>query len=69
MADLMYLLNGLVDPNGKILVPGVYDSVKPLTEEEKNLYDAIDFDQVFFIIKVKKSNEYKWFKFYFNSKD
>ena len=30
--------------NIKILVPGDYDSVLPLTEEEKNLYKDIDFD-------------------------
>ena len=46
MVDLMYLMNQLVEPTGKILVPGVYDSVKPLTDEEKKLYDAIDFNQV-----------------------
>ena len=50
MVDLMYLMNQLVEPNGKILVPGVYDSVKPLTDEEKRLYDAIDFNQVEFTI-------------------
>jgi len=27
-------------------VPGVYDTVKPLTEEEKKLYEPIDFCQV-----------------------
>jgi nonspecific dipeptidase len=43
MVDLVYLLNELVDNKGKILVPGVYDSVKPLTDEEKKLYDSIDF--------------------------
>jgi len=46
MVDLVYLLNELVDSKGKILVPGVYDSVKPLTDEEKKLYEPIDFCQV-----------------------
>ena len=46
MVDLVALLNELVDENGKILIPGVYDSVKPLTEEERKLYEPIDFSQV-----------------------
>ncbi|XP_069776327.1 cytosolic non-specific dipeptidase-like isoform X2 [Narcine bancroftii] len=44
MTDLMYLMGKLVDRNGKILVPGIYNSVAPLTEEEKCLYEKIDFD-------------------------
>jgi len=44
MSDLIYLLDRLVDKNGKVLVPGIYDSVAPLTNEEKALYDVIDFD-------------------------
>ena len=46
MIDLVAVLNELVDAKGKILVPGVYDSVKALTEEEKNLYEKIDFCEV-----------------------
>ncbi|MEQ2161689.1 hypothetical protein GOODEAATRI_012092, partial [Goodea atripinnis] len=34
----------LVDRKGKILIPGMYDSVAPLSEEEKKLYEKIDFD-------------------------
>lgn len=34
----------LVDKKGKILVPGMYDNVAPLTEEEERLYQKIDFD-------------------------
>ena len=53
MVDLVYLLNELVDSSGKILVPGVYDSVKPLTDEEKKLYEQIDFSQVgVFLLKL-----------------
>ncbi|XP_072907997.1 cytosolic non-specific dipeptidase isoform X2 [Hemitrygon akajei] len=44
MFDLIYLLGKLVDKTGKILVPGIYESVAPLTDEEKKLYDKIDFD-------------------------
>uniref|UniRef100_UPI00398F5B77 cytosolic non-specific dipeptidase n=1 Tax=Pristiophorus japonicus TaxID=55135 RepID=UPI00398F5B77 len=44
MTDLIYLLGKLVDSKGKILIPGVEESVAPLTEEEKMLYDKIEFD-------------------------
>ena len=46
MVDLVSLLNELVDGKGKILVPGIYDDVEPLTEEEQKLYEPIDFTQV-----------------------
>jgi len=44
MADLVYLMSTLSDVNGKILVPGALDEVAPLTEEEKKIYEDIDFD-------------------------
>ncbi|KAJ8734053.1 hypothetical protein PYW07_014604 [Mythimna separata] len=44
MTDLIYLMNELVDKNGKILIDGIYDSVAPLTDNEKKLYTNIDFD-------------------------
>lgn len=34
----------LVDKRGKIMVPGMYNDVAPLTEEETGLYEKIDFD-------------------------
>lgn len=34
----------LVDNKGKIRIPGMYDSVAPLTDEERNLYEKIEFD-------------------------
>jgi hypothetical protein len=46
MIDLVAMLNELVDNKGKILVPGIYDTVRPLTEEEIKLYAPIDFCQV-----------------------
>lgn len=46
MVDCVSLLSELVDSKGKILVPGIYDSVSPLTEAEKKLYDNIEFDCV-----------------------
>lgn len=43
--EVIYFITGsLVDKKGKILVPGIYNDVAPLTEEEKKLYEKIDFD-------------------------
>ncbi|XP_037070907.1 cytosolic non-specific dipeptidase-like [Pollicipes pollicipes] len=44
MGDVIYLMNTLMDVNGKILVDGIYDQVTPLTAEERALYKNIDFD-------------------------
>ena len=33
-----------MDKKGKIQVPGVYQDVAPVTEEEKKLYEKIEFD-------------------------
>uniref|UniRef100_A0A8C9V151 Cytosolic non-specific dipeptidase n=1 Tax=Scleropages formosus TaxID=113540 RepID=A0A8C9V151_SCLFO len=44
MTDLITLMGCLVGKKGKILVPGIYDDVAPLSPEEKNLYEKIDFD-------------------------
>ncbi|XP_038054878.1 cytosolic non-specific dipeptidase-like [Patiria miniata] len=44
MTDLIALLDSLVDVTGHIKVPGVYDKVAELTEEEASLYGPIDFD-------------------------
>lgn len=44
MTDLLHLMSGLVDHQGNILVPGINDAVAKVTEEEKKLYEAIDFD-------------------------
>lgn len=44
MTDLVYLLNTLVDKNGKILIPGLYKEVAPIMEGEDEIYKKIDFD-------------------------
>nr|XP_057903012.1 cytosolic non-specific dipeptidase [Doryrhamphus excisus] len=44
MTDLITLMGSLVDKRGRIQVPGMYDDVAPLTDEEKQLYDKIEFD-------------------------
>lgn len=44
MTDLFRLFGNLVDVNGVIQVPGIYDHVAELTLEEESLYKDIDFD-------------------------
>jgi len=44
MADLIWMMNQLLDSDGKILVEGLMDSVAPLTKEEEAKYVNIDFD-------------------------
>ncbi|XP_043223369.1 cytosolic non-specific dipeptidase-like isoform X1 [Amphibalanus amphitrite] len=44
MSDLMYMMNTLVDAEGRILVDGLKEQVAPLTPEERALYKDIDFD-------------------------
>ncbi|XP_035866016.1 beta-Ala-His dipeptidase-like [Phyllostomus discolor] len=44
MADLVALLGSLTDASGRILVPGIYDHVAPVTEEERELHAAADLD-------------------------
>ncbi|CAJ0609915.1 unnamed protein product [Cylicocyclus nassatus] len=44
MTDLVWILSQLIDKDGKIKIPGIYDTVAPLTSDEKALYSKIDFD-------------------------
>jgi acetylornithine deacetylase/succinyl-diaminopimelate desuccinylase-like protein len=41
---LVKLLAGLQDADGRITIPGFYDRVRPLTDEERATYAAIPFD-------------------------
>ena len=43
MTDLVKILSNLVSLDGKILVDGVYDSVRPLTEDEENFFANVEF--------------------------
>jgi Cys-Gly metallodipeptidase DUG1 len=43
MTDLIYLMNSLVKPDGKILIPGINDQVAPLDEHESSRYKDIAF--------------------------
>jgi len=44
MSDLIYLLDTLVDKDGKIQIENVYKEVAPLTATEKDLYSKVHFD-------------------------
>ncbi|XP_071305054.1 beta-Ala-His dipeptidase [Agelaius tricolor] len=44
LLDLIALLDSLVDSTGHIQIPGIYDSVAALMEEERKLYESIEFD-------------------------
>lgn len=44
MTDLIYLLNELVDKDGKILIPGLYKEVAPKLADEDEIYKKIEFD-------------------------
>lgn len=43
---MVAVLNSLVDVKGKILIPGIYDTVAKVTEEERRSYDTIEFNLV-----------------------
>lgn len=44
MADLIYLMDTMVDVNGKILIDGIYDNVAEVTKKELESYKTIEFD-------------------------
>lgn len=44
MNDLVHIMGNLVDCNGNILIPGIYDDVEPMTEEEREMYKNIKFN-------------------------
>ncbi|KAJ1507262.1 hypothetical protein HMI55_000841, partial [Coelomomyces lativittatus] len=45
MNDLVHVFSRLSDPKGKILIPGIHHSVAPLTENEKAMYQDLEFSQ------------------------
>ncbi|KAF6019097.1 CNDP2 [Bugula neritina] len=44
MSDLIHMMDQLVDKDGKLKIPGIYDDVAVLTTAEAKLYESIDFD-------------------------
>lgn len=51
-----------MDASGRILVPGIYDHVAPVTDEEREMYKAIDLD----LEEYRSSSRVK--KFLFDTK-
>ncbi|KAL7312340.1 hypothetical protein PS15m_008109 [Mucor circinelloides] len=43
MTDLVAVMSKLVNPDGKILVPGIYEQVRALSPEEEKTYDDLAF--------------------------
>ncbi|KAI9363032.1 hypothetical protein DFJ73DRAFT_812187 [Zopfochytrium polystomum] len=43
MTDLISIMSKLVDPKGKILVPGIYADVAPVSDAENKLYESLSF--------------------------
>lgn len=55
MTDLVQLLSKLTDDNGRILVPGVMDHVKPFSTEERRQLESLDFDETIYRDEVGTS--------------
>ena len=49
MADLIYMMNTLLDKDGKILIDGLMDEVAPVTPGRKNI-------MIFFFQMTKQNN-------------
>lgn len=44
MIDLIGIMDKLISPSGKILIPGIREAVAPLSDEEWKIYQDIEFD-------------------------
>jgi acetylornithine deacetylase/succinyl-diaminopimelate desuccinylase-like protein len=49
---LCRLISSLVDKQGKIQVPGFYDDVAPLTDQERKQFTSLDFDETAFMRQI-----------------
>lgn len=49
---LSKMLAGLIDDDGRIQVPGFYDDVVPLSDQERNQFAALNFDQAKFMNQI-----------------
>ncbi|GKT67761.1 glutamate carboxypeptidase [Colletotrichum tofieldiae] len=45
MVDMVNIMSSLVDSNGKILIPGIYDNVQPVTDKERESYQKLNISQ------------------------
>ncbi|XP_037533120.1 cytosolic non-specific dipeptidase [Nematolebias whitei] len=48
MTDLIGILDTLISPSGKILIPGIREAVAPLSDEEWKMYQDIEFDMNYY---------------------
>ncbi|XP_021163949.2 cytosolic non-specific dipeptidase [Fundulus heteroclitus] len=44
MTDLIGILDTLISPSGKILIPGIREAVAPLSDEEWKMYQDVEFN-------------------------
>ncbi|KAL3982612.1 Cys-Gly metallodipeptidase DUG1 [Acanthocheilonema viteae] len=44
MSDLIWIMSQLTDVDGSIMIESIMDLVAPVTDEEKKLYETLDFD-------------------------
>ncbi|XP_072572987.1 cytosolic non-specific dipeptidase [Paramormyrops kingsleyae] len=44
MTDLIGILDTMISPSGKILIPGITDAVAAVTDEEQAMFQRIEFD-------------------------
>ncbi|CAB4056446.1 CNDP2 [Lepeophtheirus salmonis] len=56
MTDLIKLLDTLVDQDGKILIEGLYDEIAPVTSDEIELYNNVEFEKEHSVILVQKQS-------------
>ncbi|KAK1572791.1 peptidase family M20/M25/M40 [Colletotrichum navitas] len=45
MVDMVNIMSSLVDSNGKILIPGIYDNVQPVTEKKYESYQKLNISE------------------------
>lgn len=62
LVPCVHLVGSLTDSSGRILIPGIYDHVAPVTEEERDMCRTVDLD----LEEYRKSSQVK--KFLFDTK-
>ncbi|CAH0057772.1 unnamed protein product [Clonostachys solani] len=45
MSDLASVMSSMVDSKGRILIPGIYDTVRPVTDEEKDQWEKLGLSE------------------------
>ncbi len=55
LTELVRLLAGLHDEDGRVTLPGFYDDVAPLSDQERELFAALPFDEQAWLRTAKSS--------------